>query len=301
MSQDDRLGELEAFAAVARTLSFTSASRHLDVPVSSISRRVKKLEKRLGVRLVERTTRRVQLTAAGRVFLPECIEALGAYIHATERLTRNEASLSGCIRVSLPNSFGRNQIVPLIPAFARRYPDIDLDLAFSDRLVDLAAEGFDLGIRIVAPGLSSEAVRPLGTNRRLLCAAPEYLSRFPTPTHPAQLSQHRCLGFSPLLGGDAWTFTRGNVTETVEIRARYRASDADAVRALAIAGEGIAIQAEFNATADIAAGRLRRILVAWSLPLTSIVAQVANARFVPRRVEVFIEYVRKSLPRYLRR
>jgi DNA-binding transcriptional LysR family regulator len=300
MSQDDRLGELEAFAEVARSGNLTTASRSLDVAVSSISRRLSKLEERLRVRLVERSTRSVHLTDAGDAFLPQCLDALTSYTRATEQLRTGDALMRGRIRISLPNSFGRGQVVPVIPAFVSRHPDVTLDLEFSDRFVDLAAEGFDVAIRIGPTARSAETQRPLGTNRRLLCASPDYLSRFGRPTRPAQLARHRCLSFSALTAGNTWTFMRGGLTEIVTIGAHCRANDADAIRTLAVAGQGITIQAEFNATEDIVAGRLVRILEGWRLPTTPIVAQVASARFIPRRVDAFIDHLRKSLPRYLR-
>lgn len=299
MSQDDRLGELEAFAHVARNRSLTIASERLDVAVSSISRRLAKLEKRLSTRLVERSTRNVRLTEAGLAFLPECERALEAYLRATER-PGGDDKLQGCIRLSVPSSFGRSQILPLLPAFRAHHPGVSFDIAFSDQFMDLGKDGFDLGIRIGASASRSDTVWPLGINRRLVCASPAYLKRFGVPTRPAQLAQHPCLGFASLLLGDTWTFTRGSTTEVVAVQGPYRANDADAIRELALAGEGIAMQAEFNASDDIAAGRLVRILSGWRLPTTAIVAQLASSRYVPARVEAFIAFLRASFPRYLR-
>jgi DNA-binding transcriptional LysR family regulator len=300
MAQDDRLGELEAFAELARSLSMTLASRRLDVAASSISRRLTRLEKRLGTRLVERTTRRVRLTEEGRAFLPDCVQVLEAYGRATEQEGIRRKELRGAIRMSLPNSFGRRVMMPLLPNFVRQHPDISFGVEFSDRYVDLAREGFDLSIRIGRTQADSAGVQ-LGFNRRLICASPAYLAKFGTPTHPAQLSGHQCLSFSALAAGDTWTFTRGRSTEAITVHGRYRANDADALRTLAIAAQGIAIQAEFNTTDDIAAGRLVRILGGWRLPVVPITAQVASAKFVPRRVASFIDYLREVLPSYLKK
>lgn len=299
-SQDDRFGELEAFVELARTLSMTLASRRLDVAISSISRRLARLEARLGVQLVRRTTRAVHLTEAGLAFLPDCVAVLEAYARAADQTQGAEAVVQGHIRISLPNSFGRRQIVPLLPGFMAQHVGVDLGVEFTDRFVDLAADGFDLAIGISPQPPMGPTTMMLGVNRRLVCASPDYLSRFGTPSVPAQLSQHRCLGFSALSDWTTWTFTQGQKTETVAVQCRYRANDADALRELAIAGEGLVILAEFNASQDIAAGRLCRVLEDWRLPATSIFARVASDRFVPSRVAAFVDYIQHQLPGYLR-
>jgi DNA-binding transcriptional LysR family regulator len=301
MALDDRLGEFEAFAEIARTLSVTMASRRLDVAASSISRRLTRLEKRLVTRLVERSTRSVVLTEEGRAFLPECLQVLEAYGRATEHEAVRGKELRGTIRMSLPNSFGRHQVLPLLPAFASRHPQLSFNVELTDRYVDLPKEGFDLSIRIGPAQAASEDTRLLGVNRRLVCASPAYLAKFGVPTRPAQLSSHQCLCFTALMAGDTWTFTRGRAFESVTVQGRYRVNDADAVRSLAIAAQGIAIQAEFNATDDIAAGRLVRILSGWRLPVSPITARVASAKFIPNRVALFIDYLRDALPPYLRK
>lgn len=299
-SQDDRFGELEAFVEVSRTLSMTLASRRLDVAISSISRRLARLEERLGVQLVRRTTRAVHLTDAGVAFLPECIVVLEAYQRATDLPNGAGAIVQGHVRLSLPNSFGRRQIVPLLPGFGARYAGVDLGIEFTDRFVDLAAEGFDLAIGIGPQPPRSLATVMLGVNRRLVCAAPEYLARVGIPAVPQHLAQHQCLGFSALSDWDTWTFTKGPKAETVTVNCRYRANDSDALRELAIAGEGIVILAEFNASDDIAAGRLCRVLEDWRLPATSIFARLASDRFVPSRIAALVDYIQDELPAYLR-
>lgn len=292
MPQDPDFDALRGFVAVARRLSFRVAADELAMDATVLSRRIARLEGRLGVRLLQRTTRKVALTEAGALYLQRCEDLLARMADAEAEVSRYASGPTGTLRLALPNLFGQRHIAPLIPAFMASHPALRLELAFSDRMVDLLDPQMDAALRIGTPEAAGELrVRRLAPNRRLVCASPGYLERHGEPREPADLAAHRILHFSPLLGGNSWRLQRADQAVDVPVDPVLRADNVEVLRLAALAGEGVALLATFVAGDDLAAGRLRPVLPAWQPPPSSISLVYPNAPFTPLKVRAFSDFL----------
>src|ERR1044071_6035830 len=195
----DALQEMAVFSRVVGAGSLSAAARELSVSTAVVSRRLAALESRLGVRLINRTTRSLHLTDEGASYLEACNRVLGEIEEADAAVAAGRGEPQGTLRVALPASFGNQHVAPLIPDFAVRYPKVQLVLSLSDRYVNVIEEGFDLAVRIAELEDSSLAARKLAPNRRVVCASPEYLRRYGTPRTPMDLTHHNCLNTNPEL------------------------------------------------------------------------------------------------------
>lgn len=288
---EDRLTALESFAAVARRLRFAAAAEELGISASALSRRISQLEASLGTRLFQRTTRQVSLTEAGAVFLRYVTEALSHIADGQAAVSDFTSEPIGRLRVTLPNLFGQLQVAPRLPEFLRRYPKVQLELSFSDRFIDLVSEGCDVAVRIGTLENSGLVARKLGTNRRVLCASPDYLERFGEPATPEELVHHACLQFRPVDSDHHWRLQQGDKTVDVATATIVIADNAEALRHMAVAGCGITLMANFIVGDDLKAGRLVRILSGWAGAESAIWAVYPNARFLPLKVRAFIDFL----------
>ncbi len=283
---------LDIFIKVADLGSFTRAADALDQSRTAVSRDIAELESYLGVRLLNRTTRRVSLTEAGERFL---VRARGI-IADFEEACREAASLGtqprGRLRLNVPMSFGVLHVAPILPAFMNRYPEITVDLVFEDRQVDLVEEGYDLAIRIGVLRDSSLVATRLTDCRMVACAASAYLDRHGRPQRPEDLTHHECLGYRYWSGGDHWHFERNGEPYAVPVRGRMTANNGDALKAAAEGGVGIILQPSFIVGAALKRGTLERVLPDFRPHGPSIHAVYPGHRHVPAKVRVFIDYLR---------
>jgi DNA-binding transcriptional LysR family regulator len=253
----DRLTGLEVFAKVAGTGSFSAAGRALGLSQTMVTKHIAALEARLGVKLLHRSTRRLSLTDAGRNYL-EASERILADMNAADAAVAAErVEPRGVLRLNVPVSFGERQVAPLLAEFAAAHPLVSVELGLNDRLVDLAEEGWDLAIRIGTLGDSSLIARRVAPCRTLVCAAPSYLKARGVPRNVASLAQHNCLGYtlSRIAGVDRWTFGAKNDV-VVKVTGNLRANNGDALRAAAIAGQGIIYQPAFVVADELRSGEL---------------------------------------------
>ena len=258
----DRLTSLEVFAKVAAAGSFSAAGRAMRISQTMVTKHIAALEARLGVKLFHRSTRRLSITEAGRNYLEASARALAELEAADSAVAADRFEPRGLLRLNAPVSFGARQIGPLLAEFAERHPQVALELGLNDRLVDLAEEGWDLAIRIGSLADSSLIARRVAPCRTAVCAAPSYLAARGTPRTVAELSHHNCLGytFSRVIGVDSWRFgPRGDVI--VQVSGNLRANNGDALRAAAIAGQGIIYHPTFIVADDIRAGTLKTIVL----------------------------------------
>lgn len=289
----ERIDDLKLFLRVLDLGSISAAARHLNLSVAVASQRLKRLEKSLGVQLFLRTTRRVQVTWEGTALaeqgrsLIEDLEAL------TGTLQRDAREIGGTLRVTLPASFGRQYISPLIPQFLCRHPKLKMHVDFADEWQDLISAGFDLAIRIGTLTDSSLVARRLMSNRRVLCAAPSYLRRYGVPHEPAELRDHECLLMVGRDGPrDTWRLLSADKQEiVVKVHGRLESNLGEAVRAAALEGLGIALHSVWHVCADLRAGRLQVVLPDYTLPESAIYAVTPQRRLVPARVRAFIDFV----------
>ena len=293
----NRAGEMAAFVQVVEDGSFTAAARSLRVSPSATSKLVARLEDRLGVRLLQRTTRRLALTAEGRLFYERCRELLDEIAAAEELVAGSRLQPRGILRVGLSHGFGMKRIVPLVPAFAARFPEIELQLAFADRRVDLLAEGLDLAIRLGSIADEGLIARRLCEHGRIVCATPLYLARFGIPRLPEDLAAHNCLLFDQPEQLNQWPFRRPDGTvQRVQVRGTARSDSGDALYQLLLAGIGIAWAADFLVAQDLAVGRLVPLLEGCRVDLRTPVHAVYPARrHLPVKVRALIDFLVEQL------
>jgi len=295
----DRLDELHLFVRVAEMGSITAAARSLDVSLSVASQRLKHLEQRLGVRLFNRTTRRLSLTPEGAALLEQGRPLLEDLDALTTGLGRAGREISGTLRVTMPAAFGRRYLSPLLPRFLARHPALGIHIVVADQMLDFAREGLDLAIRIGALEDSSLVSRKIATNRRILCASPGYLRRYGTPRTPEALGSHRCLVLVGSKGPiDSWTLRGPDGREhAVHVRGRLQSNSGEVIRDAALAGEGIALLSTWHVCDDLRADRLRSVLPDYSLPESGIYAVMPQRRLVLPRVRAFVEFLSEAFGR----
>lgn len=291
----DTLEAMRVFAAVVDRSGFSAAADALDLSTTSVTRQVAALEKRLGTRLLNRTTRRVSLTSAGAAYYQRAVQLLAELDDIEAAVGAQAMAPSGVLRINAPVSFGIARLGPLLAGYRARHPQVRLDLSLGDRLVDIVEEGFDVAIRITRQPAPNLIARKLADARLLLCASPDYLARAGTPATPEALSQHACLAYSYWAGGDEWTLHGPDGDVRVHIDGCLRANNGDVLREAALAGMGIVLQPDFVVGADLAAGRLVPVLPEWSVPPIGIHAIYASRSHLAPKVRSFIDYLVEAL------
>ncbi|PDS32473.1 LysR family transcriptional regulator [Rhizobium phaseoli] len=261
MSRQDinRSGEMEVFVSVVERGGFSSAATARRMTPSAVSKLVARLEARLGIRLVNRSTRRLQLTPEGCAFYERSIAIL-ADIAEAERQASSGEEAAGRIRINTSGSFGNHVLAPLVPAFMTLHPAVTLDIAHTDRVVDLMEERADVAIRAGPLKSSSLIARKLGATRKLIVASPDYLGRHGEPRSVADLRRHCRIGFSYARAIEGWPMRESGETVTIPIPSGIQVADGEAMRHLALSGAGLARLAAFTVRADIEAGRLVPVL-----------------------------------------
>ena len=287
----NRLAEINAFVEVGRRLSFVRAADQLGLHVSAVSRAVAALETRLGVRLLQRTTRQVGLTEAGRAHLARCEALLAELQEAESAASALGGALRGTLRVSAPTGLGLTHITPALADFLAEHPHLALDLHLSNRNVDLVEEGFDLAIRVGALRDSRLAARRLGDSRRILVASPGYVERHGAPRRAAELASHACLVLDVGALPERWMLQRRGGRSTVRANTALRSNNALALLDACRAGAGIALLPHFAVTADMAARRLLHLLPAWAAAEQGIFAIYPGNRFIPAKVRAFVDFL----------
>ena len=287
------LNEILVFTRVVQAGSFTAAARVLGMPKSSVSRKVTSLEDRVGARLLQRTTRKLGLTDAGRLYFERASRIIAEIEEADQAISRMQAAPRGLLRVTAPLSFGI--LGPIVAGFLRKHAEVQIDMVCTDRRVDLVDEGFDLAIRAGVLDDSTLVARSLGGIRRILIAAPGYLRKHGSPRAPADLADHDCIAFAAGSAPGVWELLHGERSAEIRVRPRLSVNDLDLMVGAARSGIGIALIPEFVCTADLDAGRLRRVLPDWCSSVTPVHAVYPTARHLSPKVVAFVEALRAEL------
>lgn len=288
----DRLAAMTVFRRVVEQDGFAAAARDLRLSGAAVSKHVGRLEEALGVRLLNRTTRRLSLTEAGRTYFERCVRILDDIAEAEQLVTSDAASPRGQLRVNAPMSFGFRHLGPVLPEFLARYPDITVDLALNDRMVDLFDEGWDVAVRIADLPDSSLIARRVGTMRAVLAASPDYLARRGEPETPADLAAHDCLIYALTTRGQGWTFTGpGGQQVSAQVKGPLRANNGDVLAAAAEAGLGIVLMPTFIICDQLRAGSLRNLMPDWTPPMTGIHCVYPHGRHLSGKVRAFFEFL----------
>jgi DNA-binding transcriptional LysR family regulator len=284
----DRFDNMRVFARVAEIGSFAGAATRLDISPSMVSQHVKELEERLGVRLLNRTTRKVGLTEIGREYYERCTQILAELDEADRIASALQMTPRGRLRVFCETNIARF-IAPVVAHFLQDFPEAAIDLRTGDRMIDLVEEGFDLAIRAVVPPDSSLIVRRLAEWRHTLCCAPRYLETHSAPTSLADLAAHNCLRYAHYPFGDEWHFTnRDGKPAAVRVSGNLVTSSAEVLRSALLSGGGLALAAPFIAEAELKAGTLVSLLPEYRPVEFAINAIYPHRRYLAATVRSFI-------------
>ncbi|WP_454715170.1 LysR family transcriptional regulator [Caulobacter segnis] len=281
------LVDVGVFVEAARVGSLAAAARRLGIAPMAASRRLAALEQEVGARLVHRTTRALSLTAEGEAFLPHAQAMLEDQTAALAAIRPSSAGASGILRVTASAPFGRKMVAPMIPAFMRANPDLQVDLQVTDAITDIVASGIDVAIRIAVLRDNSLIARRLDANPRKLYASPAYVAEHGAPKILADLADHQCLAIT---GVSHWTFMVGDKPVQQRVAGRFTASGVETVHMACLGGLGITMLSDWNIREDVAAGRLVEIPLADAvLESWSIWAVYPSARLVPAKTRLFID------------
>ena len=289
---------MRVFVQVVEAGSFSGAARRLGIARSAVSRQMGALEQAQGVRLLHRTTRRLSLTEAGRIYYESCVRILAESDAVAQRLQQLQERPAGTLKVAGPTSFGP-QLATLVQMFRHQHPGVTVELRLDDRVVDMVEEGIDVSVRIGWLEDSRLIARRLCDAPRVLCASPAYLERHGRPRTPAQLTAHECIVFTLLPTPHQWHFSRRGRRETVNIGGQLLTNSTIALRALVRSGAGIAPLSRFLVSEDLRTGRLEALLPDYDCGSAGIYAVYQDRRYQQPKVRLFIELMNDRLPSLL--
>lgn len=292
--QRQDIGTLETFVAVVDAGGFTRAAEKLETTPGAVSRRISALEERLGLRLLNRTTRKLSLTEPGEQYYRDLSNILQALSEAEDRISHHANEPRGTLRVAAPLSFGVRALAAHLPGFTARCPSLRVILDLDDRLVDILSTGADVALRIGPLADSSLVARQIAEVRRVVCAAPGYLRKRGVPQIPADLTRHSCLHYSNVGLKEEWTLIGENGAEVVEVDGPLCANNGDVLREAALGGMGIASLPDFIVAEDLTAGRLQQVLAGYTTRPLPLSALWPSRQFVPAKVRVFVEYLAEA-------
>jgi len=289
----DKFKQLESFVAVATLGSLSAAARAQGIAPAMMSRRIDALETRLGVKLLVRSTRRLSLTNEGSDLLEEAQRILRDLNETETRITQGSANPSGHLRISAPAGFGRRHVAPLVPEFIKAYPDVAITLDLTDRLVDLIEERYDCAIRIGELDDSQIVGIRLADNRRVIIAAPSYLSEYGRPNSPDDLAHHNCLSFGAQ-GNQArgWLLRHKGRVRAIRVKGNLACSDGSVLHEWTLAGCGLAWRSLWEVREDLETGRLVSVLDDYAAPPNGIFAMLPERKHLPLRVRVFVDLLK---------
>ena len=287
----DKFLEMRTFASVIEMGSFVRAADTLSMSKAAVSRYVSDLESRLGVRLIQRTTRKLSLTEEGEVFYARCKEILAGLVEAEAEISLRTGQAVGQIKISAPVSFGILHMASLWGVFISQQPKISLDITLSDRVVDLVEEGIDVAIRIGRLPSSTMISRKLATTRMVLCASPAYLRRTGKPKKLADLTDHAVLAFSYWTEGEEWQFEGPFGTESVKVKPRMHTNSGDTCRGGAIENQGIILQPTFLVGTDLQSGALVEVLSQYRSIELGIYAVYSSRKHISPKIRLLIDFL----------
>lgn len=287
---------LQAFCRVVELHSFTAAARHLEMTGGAVSKLVAQLEAYVGVRLLHRTTRSLQVTEDGQRFYAAALRLQEDLHSALDEARHSSASPGGRLRVAVPTSFALMWLSSRMPAFLQAHPQLTVELDLNDRYVDLVAEGMDCALRVAAQLPDSSLVaRTLGVAQRVLVAAPAYLASAPALVCPEDLVHHACLVYTQTDSPGTWPLAGAHNSAPVQVQGRYRVNNSVMLREALLAGQGITLTPRFVVHDLLASGQLHELLHAHRAPDLRIYGVVTQQRNTPRKVQVFLDYVARQL------
>jgi DNA-binding transcriptional LysR family regulator len=288
----DGISDLAFFSLLVKRGSLAAAAQELGVTPPSVSKRLAGIESRLRVRLLNRTTRRISLTPEGEIYLADGAKLVADLEALEQRISGGNITAKGLLKVSATFGFGRRHITPQLSAFARQYPEVEVQLHLTDRPVNLVEQGFDADIRFGQIPDARLSARKIADNRRLVCASPAYLQKYGTPLVPRDLQQHNCilLRESDEIYG-SWHFSSGIKQETVKVRGALSANDGECATSWALDGQGIVVRSEWDVAHYLRSGRLRAVLEEWQLPQADIYIVFPTKNHLSAKTRALVDFM----------
>jgi DNA-binding transcriptional LysR family regulator len=284
--------ELLLFVQLVKAGGFTAAALEMGITPAAVSKRLTQIEARLGVRLLNRSTRRLSLTAEGEVYLENARRILDELEDLDELMSSSRSTPKGLLKVNAPLGFGRTYIAPIIAEFSQRHPDVDVQLHLTDRPADFVQDGFDVAVRFGDIPDTRLIARKIADNRRLICAAPAYLKTRGRPSTPRDLARHQCIVLRQNeVSYGLWRFFQGRHAETVKVRGNLSSNDGEVTLTWALAGLGVLQRAEWDIAKYLRSGRLEHILQDYDLPPADIYALFPERHNLSAKVRVFVDYL----------
>ena len=290
----DQFKQISTFVDVISRGSLSAAARAEGIAPAMIGRRLDALEERLGVKLLQRTTRKIALTNEGAAFLESCQRILLDLENAETQVSERSARPSGHLIISAPAGFGRQHVAPLIPSFLTEYRDVSVTLNLNDRVVDLIGEGVDVAIRIADLADSNLIGVKLADNKRVVVAAPEYIKKFGTPETLDELSRHHCLTISSEGSQRGWTFRQNGKNVVLKVQGNMACNDGAVLHDWSVQGRGLAWRSMWEVGGEIESGKLVTVLDEFAAPGNDIYAVFAQRQHLPLRVRAFVDFLRRA-------
>ncbi len=288
----EAFSDIQLFSLIVKLGNMAAAAQELGVTPPVVTRRLAHLEKRLGVRLMNRTTRKISLTPEGEVYLMEGVRILEEMTALEDRLGGGSKQPQGTVRIAATLGFGRTYIAPALSKFADKHPQIDVQLHLSDKSVNLVDQGFDLMVRFGEMSDSRLTARVLAHNRRMLCAAPSYLRARGMPTHPRELGKHNCIFIRE---GDetfgTWHLRHGAETESIKVRANLSTNDGTSALGWALEGKGILVRSQWEIAKGLRENKLTPVLAEWSLPSADVYLVFQVTKQMPAKVRALVDFL----------
>ena len=286
--------QISTFVEVVARGSLSAAARAEGIAPAMIGRRLDALESRLGVKLLQRTTRKLALTDEGAAFLEDCQRILAELEEAESAVAERSAHATGHLMISAPAGFGRQHVAPLLPSFLSEHRDVTATLNMSDRVVDIVGEGIDVAIRIASLADSNLVSVKLADNERVVVAAPSYLKRYGEPKSLADLAKHNCLAISSEGSQRGWTFRDNGKNVVLKVNGNMGCNDGQVLHDWALAGKGLAWRSMWEVGSEIEAGKLQTVLDQHAAPGNDIYAVFAQRRHLPLRIRAFVDFLRHT-------
>lgn len=299
----DQFKQISTFVEVISKGSLSAAARSEGIAPAMIGRRLDALEKRLGVKLLQRTTRKIALTNEGFSFLEDCQRILADLENAESAVSERSAKASGHLTISAPAGFGRQHVAPLLPSYLADNRDVTLTLSLNDRVIDLVGEGIDVAIRIAALSDSNLVGVKLADNKRVVVASPSYIKRHGKPKSLVDLAKHNCLTISSDGSQRGWAFQHGGKSVTLKVSGNMACNDGAVLHDWALDGKGLAWRSMWEVGTEIEAGKLVTVLDEFAAPGNDIYAVFAQRRHLPLRIRAFVDFLRRTYakPNYWRK
>lgn len=290
----DQFKQISTFVDVIAKGSLSAAARAEGIAPAMIGRRLDALEERLGVKLLQRTTRKIALTHEGTAFLEDCQRILAELEEAESAVSERSARATGHLLISAPAGFGRQHVAPLLPSFLAEHRDLTLTLSLNDRVVDLIGEGIDVAIRIASLSDSNLIGVKLADNKRVIVASPAYLKRHGTPHSLDELARHNCLAISSDGSQRGWTFRQNGKNVTLKVAGNMVCNDGEVLHDWALAGKGLAWRSMWEVGTEIESGKLQTVLDEFAAPGNDIYAVFAQRRHLPLRIRALVDFLRRA-------